>query len=57
MLAGDDHVLDSSETDTDLQLKREEEDQQLHRMANIQDILKMSQGSQNLCITQKESCT
>ena len=56
MLAGDDPVLDRSESDNDLELKREAEDEKLHRMAKVHDFLEMWQGSQNLHTTQKESC-
>jgi len=53
--AGDDPSLDRSETDNNLELKREPEGRKLHRMANVHDCLEMWQGSQNLCTTQKES--
>jgi len=36
-------------------MKREAEERQLHRMAKVHNLLKMWQGSQNLCATQKES--
>jgi len=55
-LAGDDPVLDRSESDNDLELKREAEETKLRRMAKIHTILEMWQGSQNLHTTQKESC-
>jgi len=54
-LAGDDLVLNMSETDNDLELKREAEVRKLHRMAKVHDFLEMWQGSQNLRTTQKES--
>jgi len=55
ILAGDDPVLDRSETDNDLQLQREAEERKLHRMAKVHDFLEMWQGSQHLRTTQKES--
>jgi len=36
-------------------MKKEAEERILHRMAKDHDCLEMSQGSQNLCATQKES--
>jgi len=54
-LAGDDPVLDRSETDNDLEFKSEAEERKLHRMAKVHNILEMWQGSQNLRTTQKES--
>ena len=54
-MVGDDPVLDRSESDNDLELKREAEEKQLHRMAKVHDFLEMWQGSQNLRTTQKES--
>jgi len=57
ILAGDDPVLDRSESDNDLELKREAEEKKLHRMAKVHDFLEMWQGSQNLRTTQKESRT
>jgi len=55
ILAGDDPVLDRSESDNDLELKREAEEKKLRRMAKVHDILEMWQGSQNLRTTQTES--
>jgi len=55
ILAGNDPVLDSSESDNDLELKRDAEEKKLHRMAKVHDFLEMWQGSQNLRTTQKES--
>jgi len=54
ILAGDDPVLDRSETDNGLELKREAEETKLHRMAKVHDFLEMCQGSQNLHTTQKK---
>jgi len=54
-LAGDDPVLDRSESDNDLELKREAEEKKLQRMAKVHDFLEMWQGSQNLRTIQKES--
>jgi len=54
-VAGDDPVLDRSETNNDLELKRETEERKLHRLAKVYDFLEMWQGSHNLRTTQKES--
>jgi len=54
-LAGDDPVLDRSESDNDLELKREAEANKLHRLAKVHDIVEMWQASQILRTTQKES--
>jgi len=54
-LAGNDPVSDRSESDIDLELKRESEEKKLHRMAKVHNFLEMWQGSQNLRTTQKES--
>ena len=55
-MAGDDPVLDTTEAENDIELKREAEERKPHRMAKVQDILEIWQGSQNLRATQKESC-
>jgi len=55
LLAGDDTWLDLDSTDNDMEMKREAEEKQLHRMAKVHDILEMWQGSQTLRATQKES--
>jgi len=55
ILAGDDPVLDRSESNNNLELKREAEEKKLHRMAKVHDFLEMWQGSQNPRTTQKES--
>jgi len=55
ILAGNDPVLDRSEAENDLELKREAEERKLHRIAKVHDFLEMWQGSQNLRTTQKES--
>jgi len=41
--------------DNDLEMKREEEQKTLHRMAKVHDMLEMWQGSRNLRATQIES--
>ena len=56
ILAGDEPVLDRSETDNDSEFKPEAEETKLHRMAKVHDVLEMWQASQNLHTTQKESC-
>jgi len=52
---GDDPVLDSTSTDTNMEMKRETEQKKLHRVAKVHDLLEMSQGSQYLRATQKKS--
>jgi len=56
ILVGNCPALDNTETENDLELKKEAEERQLHRMAKVQDVLERWQGSQNLRATQKESC-
>jgi len=51
LLAGDDPALDTPNTDNDLEMKREAEPKILHRMAKVDGLLEMWQGSQNLCLT------
>jgi len=54
-LAGDDPVLDPTSTGNDMEVKRQAEQKMLHWVAKVHDFLEMSQGSQNLRGTQKES--
>jgi hypothetical protein len=54
-LAGTDPVLDTTNTESDLEMKREAEERKLHRMAKVHDFLEMRQGSQNIRATQNES--
>jgi len=42
-------------TDNDSEIKKEADEKNLHRLANVHDFLEMCQGSQNLRATQKES--
>jgi len=44
-----------TETENNLQLKREAEERKLHTMAKVHDFVEMWQGSQNLRAAQKES--
>jgi len=44
-----------AETENHLEMKREAEDRELHRMAKVHDFLEIWQGSQNLHATQNES--
>jgi hypothetical protein len=53
-LAGPDPELDTTNTDNDLEKKKEAEERKLHRMAKVHDILEMWQGSRNLRATPKE---
>jgi len=55
ILAGTDSELDTTNTENDLEMKKETEDVKLHRMAKVHDFLEVSQGSQNLRATQKAS--
>jgi len=55
LLAGDDPVWDSNSTDNNMEMKREAEEQKLHRMAKVHNHLEMWQGSQNLQATQNKS--
>jgi len=55
ILPGADPELDTMNTENDTEMKKEAEERTLHRMAKVQDFLEMWQGSQNLCVTQKES--
>jgi len=57
ILAGDNPVLDTTEAENDIELKREPEERKLHGMAKVHDFLEMWQGSQNLRATQRESRT
>jgi len=56
ILAGADPELDKTNTENKMEIKIEVEEPKLPRMAKVQDILEMLQGSQNLRATQKESC-
>jgi hypothetical protein len=55
ILAGADAEMDTTNTDNDLEMKKEAEERKLHRMAKVHDFLEMWQGGQNLRATQKES--
>jgi len=55
LLASDGPALDTTHTDNDFELEREAEQKKLHRMAMVDDILEMRQGSLNLRVTEKES--
>jgi len=52
LLAADDPALDRINTDNGLEMQREEEQNKMHRMAKVCDILEMWQGSQNIHTTQ-----
>jgi len=54
-LAGDNPVLNTTEAETDIELKREAEETKFDRMAKVHDFLEMWQGSENLAATQRES--
>jgi hypothetical protein len=55
ILAGTDVELDTTNTENDLEMKKEAEERKLYRMAKVHNFLEMWQGSQNLHTTQKES--
>jgi len=57
MLVGDDAALDTRNIENDLEMKIDEEDRKLHRMAKIHHLLEMWQCNQILYATQKESRT
>jgi len=57
MSAGDNHVLDTIEIENYIEMTQEAEERPFHRMASVQNFLRMWQGSQNLCASQKESHT
>jgi hypothetical protein len=55
ILEGNDPESDITNTENDLEVKKEAEERTLHRMAKVHDFLEMWQGSQNLRATQTES--
>jgi len=55
ILAGDKTESDTTNTESDSEMKKEVEETKLHRMAKVHDFLEMWHGSQNLGATQKES--
>jgi hypothetical protein len=54
LLACDDTVLNTTETQTALESKKEVEERMLHRMLKVHNILEMWQGRQNRLATQKQ---
>ena len=57
LLAGNDPELNTTHTENKSEMKNEVEERTLHRMAKVQNLLEMWQGSQNLRATQTESRT
>jgi hypothetical protein len=57
ILAGDNPVLDTTNTQNNSEMKSDVEEGTLHQMAKVHEILEMWQGSQNLCATQKDTYT
>jgi hypothetical protein len=55
VLEGVDAELYSTNTEHDLEVKKEADERKLHRMAKVHNVLEMWQGSQNLCAIQTES--
>jgi len=55
ILAAGDPALDTTNTESDSEMKKEAEESKLPRMGKVHDFLEMWQGSQNLRATQKES--
>jgi len=56
ILAGDDPVLDTTNTENDSQMKEVADEGNWHRMAKVHNSLEMWQGSQNLHAVQNEFC-
>jgi hypothetical protein len=56
ILAGDNPTLDTTHTETNLEMKKEDKEGKLHRMAMVHHLLELWQGSQNVHATQNESC-
>jgi len=54
-LTGTDPELDTANTESHSEMKKEAEERKLHRMAKVHEFLEMWQGSQNLPAIQKES--
>jgi hypothetical protein len=54
-LAGDNPVLDTTEAENDIELKRVAQERKLHRMAKVHELLEMWQGSQKHRATLRES--
>jgi len=48
-------VLNTRNADDDLEMHCESEEKKLHRMGNLHNGLEMLQGSQNLCVAQKDA--
>jgi len=57
IVVGPDPEWDHANTENNSEMKNEVEERKVHRMAKVHDDLEMWQGSQNLCVTQKESRT
>jgi len=57
ILVGNYIALDTMQSENDLELQKKEEERKFHIMAKVHNSLEMWQGSQNLCATQKKSCT
>jgi hypothetical protein len=55
ILAGTNPVLNTTEVENDIELKRKAEERIFHTIAKVYDFLEMWQGSQNLLATQKGS--
>jgi hypothetical protein len=55
ILAGNNLYSDTTNTENELEMKKEAEDRKLHIMAKVHNLLEMCQGCQNLRATQKES--
>jgi hypothetical protein len=53
-LIGDDPEWDTTNTENDLEAKKEAQERKLHRLAKVHDFLGIWQGSQNLHATEKE---
>jgi hypothetical protein len=57
VLTGDHPALHTTSTDNDMEMKREEQQMMLHRMAMAHNVLDLWSGRQNIAASQKESRT
>jgi hypothetical protein len=57
LLAGDNPDLDRTSTDNDMEMKKAAEQNKLHQIVKVNNLLEIRQGRHNLRATQKESHT
>jgi hypothetical protein len=53
MLAGDDPSLNTTNTESNLEMEKDVEEWILQKMAKVHNVLVLGQGSQSLCAMQK----